>query len=106
MICSILTSPITQMFIGALITGLIAKYYYRRATKDLKKEAAELRRLTDLVIQQIERMEKSDLVRIIRDESGKPIGFKILMINAHDSFHGIDSTSPKISVESESDHGK
>jgi hypothetical protein len=94
------------MVIGCLITILVAKYYYQRATKDLNKEASELRRLTDLVIQQIERVEKSDLGKVIRDESGKVIGFKILEINVHDSLHSTDSTSPKISVESNSEHRK
>jgi hypothetical protein len=91
---SILTSPIFQMIIGALITWLAAKYYYQAATKDLKDESAELRRLIDLIIRQIERMEGSGLVKVIRDESGKPIGLNLFNnIHANLSFEG--STSPQ-----------
>ena len=100
-LCTILNSPIFQILFGAIITWLAAKYYYQKATKDLKKEAADLRGLTDLIIQQIERMEKSDLLKVIRDESGKLIGFKAHMINVHDSVLTAESTSPKVTVSSE-----
>ncbi len=100
-LCTILSSPIFQILIGAIITWVAAKYYYQKASKDLKKEAAELRSLTDLIIQQIERMEKSDLLKVIRDESGKPIGLKVLMIHAQEGVSTAESTSPKVTVSSE-----
>ena len=98
---TILSCPISQILIGAIITCVAAKYYYQKATEDLKKEAAELRRLIDLIIQQIERMEKSNLLKVIRDESGKPIGLEVLMVHAQDSVSTAESTSPKVTVSPE-----
>jgi cellobiose-specific phosphotransferase system component IIA len=98
---TILSCPISQILIGVFITWLWAKHYYQKATNDLKKEAAELRRLIDLIIQQIERMEKSNLLKVIRDESGKPIGLEVLMVHAQDSVSIAESTSPKVTVSSE-----
>ena len=63
---------------GGGITWWAARFYYKKAADDLREagnnlrdEAKEVRRLTNMVLRGLE---SADLVKINRDESNNPIG--------------------------------
>jgi hypothetical protein len=68
-----LMETLISIFIGALVTWAAASYYYRKASKELEKEASELRRLNSLMLLG---MEHAGWIRITRDNSGKILGFE------------------------------
>jgi hypothetical protein len=57
--------------IGAMVTWLVARAYYVRASRDLEKAAADLRRLTAKVLVGLE---EAGLVQLVRNESGEITG--------------------------------
>ena len=60
--------------IGGLVTLLVSTIFYALATRDLKKEAGELRHLSDLLLLG---MEKQGWIRLNWDKTGeKIVGFE------------------------------
>lgn len=57
--------------VGALVTGFVAKYYYERASKDLKTEAAALRKMVNTIGRA---MQSEGLVEFGFDENGELSG--------------------------------
>jgi hypothetical protein len=64
---------ILSIFIGALVTCLVAHRYYKRAADELRQESSELRRLQDLMLSL---MEQQGWATLHRDSSGKIVGVK------------------------------
>lgn len=58
--------------VGALVTWFFSFFYYKRAGDDLKKEAQELHRQTQLILVALE---QGGLIEL-RRENGKIIGFE------------------------------
>jgi hypothetical protein len=58
-------------FFGVFVGLLAARYYYKRASSDLSKEAKELYNLLRMVLTSLE---NAKLVRLNRDKDGKIIG--------------------------------
>jgi hypothetical protein len=58
--------------IGSLVTWWVARYYYKRAGDELRKEASELQRLIAMILTALE---KKGYAKLNRDESGKIRGF-------------------------------
>jgi hypothetical protein len=54
--------------VGALVTWVVARYYYRQAAKDLAEEAAKFRQILDGTV---ESFEQSGWVRLNRDVQGR-----------------------------------
>lgn len=61
------------IIIGGLITWVVSLVYYRKASDDLRKEAAELRRLSAVLARG---MEEEGRPTFARDESGDPTGVR------------------------------
>jgi hypothetical protein len=78
--------------IGAFITGVVSRYYYMRAAKELQQEADELRRLTTLVLRA---MENAGWANLNRDASGRIMG---LVIRASGHLRGTGSLSAHAEV--------
>lgn len=55
-----------------MVTWAVARYYYKRAGDELRKEASELQRLIDMILTALE---KQGYAKLNRDESGKIRGF-------------------------------
>ena len=70
----IIINHLIGLLVGGLITWLVARIYYVRASKDLTREAAELQRLNNLLLRG---MEHAELVELNRDEQNKIVGFVI-----------------------------
>jgi hypothetical protein len=81
---------IVPVLIGAGVAWLGTWLYYKKAGDQLRQEATELRRLTNLVLHGLE---DAGLVELKRDTSGKIIG---LMIRASAKLSGVGSLSAKI----------
>ena len=71
------------VFIGGLITWLVALSYYKKASQDLKKEASELKNLTKIIARGLE---NSGQMKLNKDEKGEIIG---LVINLGTSLNAI-----------------
>jgi hypothetical protein len=57
--------------VGGFVTWLVARAYYEKASKDLRKEAETLRQLNILILRG---MENAGLVKLTRDQAGNPSG--------------------------------
>jgi len=71
-----MVTNVVGVVIGGLITWLVTQWYYRRAAKDLEKEAIELRRLINYMLLGIENM---GWIKLNRDEQGNPCGFVYIL---------------------------
>jgi len=65
-----------SVVLGGLITWLCSKYYYQKASKELRKEAEELRRLNNLMLRG---MELAGWVTLNKDEQGNIKGYKFIL---------------------------
>ena len=59
------------VLVGALVTCLVARCYYVKASNDLRITAEELRHLNEMILSALE---QANLVEINRNENGKPVG--------------------------------
>jgi hypothetical protein len=59
--------------VGGVITFLVARYYYKKASEELSKEANELRRLNNLMLHG---MEYAGWIELQRDKEGNITGFR------------------------------
>jgi hypothetical protein len=68
-------------FVGTLSGWAITHYYARRSSRELRREAESLRRLTILILRGLE---EADLVEFSRDEEGNFVGiaFKRRLLDA------------------------
>ncbi len=68
--------------LGALVTFLVSRHYYQRASQDLQTEAEGLRRQArearEYVNTLISYLESAGQIRVTRDEEGRPIDIKVL----------------------------
>ena len=88
-------STLVGIFIGAIITWLVAWYYYWKAGQELKQEAAELRRLNNLMLLS---MEHASWIKLTRNNSGQILGFEqIVSPKSIDSAAGVGNPTIKAS---------
>jgi hypothetical protein len=85
-------SAFVGVAIGGVITWLVSRHYYKKAGDQLKQEATELRRLTNLVLRGLE---DAGSVRLKRDTSGKVIG---LIVEGSTKPTGVGRASAKAEV--------
>lgn len=88
-------STVLGIFIGGIITWLVAWYYYREAGQELKNEAAELRRLNALMLHG---MEYAGWIKLSRDNSGQILGFEqVIRPKSIESAAGVGNPTVKVS---------
>ena len=83
-----------QVILGGLITILVSKYYYKRASEELKTEAESLHKNTILILRGLK---ENDIIDYTEDEHGNPRG---LIIKMKLSMGGSVSTSATASKKS------
>ena len=84
-----------SVFIGGLITWFVARWYYVKASEDLKKEASELLGLSNITLRALENARICDLSR---DDKGKIVGLS-LTIKVQDTLYVSGKVMPaKLSV--------
>jgi len=83
------------LFVGAAITFLVSRYYYKRASEDLMKKASKLIKKIDLILRA---MEEAGAVEWNKDEQGNIIGIVLKLsgsINIKSDAHGKLTKAPK-----------
>jgi hypothetical protein len=65
---------ILAIIIGGVITLLISRWYYIKASEDLRLESAALRSKVDIVLRALE---EYGIVKLVRDKSGEITGITI-----------------------------
>jgi hypothetical protein len=93
-----LVGTLAGIVAGGLITWLASRHYYLRAGADLSREAAELRRLTELILGALE---VAGLVELDRDPSGVPIGMRIRSAGGGVSYESLTRVSASSPVSTE-----
>jgi hypothetical protein len=83
------------VIIGGTITFLVARYYYQRATKDLKKEATKLRELNTLILRG---MEESGQVKWNKDNEGNIVGL-VINFKATSAEHSVIAEKVEVKVD-------
>ncbi len=63
-------STLVSIAVGGLITFLVTRRYYVRASEDLRQETDNLRRLTIMLLHLTD---QADLIPVKWDEQGKPL---------------------------------
>ena len=63
---------LVSVLIGAGITWLVARHYYKKAGDELKAEAAHLQRTSEMILRWLETEGKN--IKVIRDTGGSPTG--------------------------------
>lgn len=72
-ICANVLPTVIPTLFGGLVTWLAAIYYYKRASRELAREAKELRQLTTIVLGALE---AGGVYQLGRDASGNITGLK------------------------------
>ena len=85
-------TTLISLLVGGVITCYVAKHYYERASRDLRVEAEELRKLNDLILKNLEH---AGLVKLSRDAQGNVTGFQITL-SVHDAVHFEEVAKVKI----------
>jgi hypothetical protein len=70
----VLAHPLVSVLMGAAITWIVARYYYKRAGDELKVEARELKRTSNLILRWLEN--RGENIEVVRDSSGSPTGLR------------------------------
>ncbi len=69
---------IAGIVVGGVITFLVSRYYYQRASEELRAEAERLRqeseRLHDITLRMLQTISGGGQVEVNRDEEGRPTG--------------------------------
>lgn len=89
-------SAFLGVLVGALVTWLVARRYYVKASHDLRTTAEELRHLNEMILSALE--QAHPVVEINRNENGKPVGFVLKLsgtVSAKSDVHGSLSVSQK-----------
>ncbi len=82
---STIASALIGVSVGGIITYLLSRHYYRRATEDLRREAGKLRSETErartYINALISYLEAADAIRVSRDpETGDPLEVQFLRV--------------------------
>jgi hypothetical protein len=79
-------SALLYIFVGIVVGGLVAYYFFRRASKELQAEAETLRRETEdarhYVNALISYLEAAGQIEVVRDEDGRPIQTRIIRLES------------------------
>jgi hypothetical protein len=90
MLAAQIVANLACVFIGGFITWLVAQCYYKKAAKDLEKEAMELGRQINYLLMGMESM---NWLTLNRDAQGNIVGF-VFKINTQGALHTQGITSP------------
>lgn len=75
-LCSPFLLYVYPVLVGGIVTWIVARCYYVKASKELREEAAELARLSNLALTGLE---EGKIIQLKRGEGGKIIGINITL---------------------------
>ena len=82
--------------VGALVTFLVARWYYDRASGDLQRESGELK---DYTVMLINYLDDAGVVEVERDAQGSPVRVRFIKHEVTDSIDVSDSVEPNSQAE-------
>lgn len=86
-------NPIVSVFTGAVVTWLVAWFYYKKAGDELKAEASRLQRTTEIILRWLEA--RGADVSVIRQPDGTPAGLAHT-VSASDTITVTDSSDAEV----------
>ena len=77
-----ITLTLISIAVGGLITFLVTRWYYARASGDLEREAGELK---DYTVMLINYLDDAGVIEVERDAQGNPIRVRVIKREIADS---------------------
>ena len=87
---------VISIAVGGVVTFLLTRWYYERASGDLEREASELR---DYTVTLINYFEDARMIDVERDAHGKPVRVRVIKRAVTDSVGISDSVDNKLTPE-------
>jgi hypothetical protein len=78
--------------VGGLITFLVTRWYYERASGDLEREASELK---DYTVMLINYLDDASVIAVERDAHGDPVRVRVIRHEITDSVGASDGIEAK-----------
>jgi hypothetical protein len=82
--------------VGGLITFLVTRWYYERASADLEREASELK---DYTVMLINYLDDARVIEVERDAHGDPVRVRVIRHEIADSVGVSDSIEAQLTRE-------
>ena len=82
--------------VGGLITFLVTRWYYARASGDLEREAGELK---DYTVMLINYLDDAGVIEVERDAQGNPIRVRVIKREIADSVDVSDNVESRLTRE-------
>jgi hypothetical protein len=89
-------SVLISIAVGALITFLVARWYFDRASGDLEREAGELKDYTVILLNYLD---DAGVIEVERDAQGSPVRVRVIKRELTDSIEVSDSVEPNSHAE-------
>jgi len=87
---------VISIAVGGVTTFLLTRWYYERASGELKREASELR---DYTVTLINYFDDARMIDVERDAHGKPVRVRVIKRAVTDSVGISDSVDNKLTPE-------
>ena len=91
-----ITLTLISIAVGGLITFLVTRWYYARASGDLEREAGELK---DYTVMLINYLDDAGVIEVERDAKGNPIRVRVIKREIADSVDVGDNVEVKLTPE-------
>ncbi len=91
-----ITLTLISIAVGGLITFLVTRWYYARASGDLEREAGELK---DYTVMLINYLDDAGVIEVERDAKGNPIRVRVIKREIADSVDVSDIVEVKLTPE-------
>ena len=79
--------------VGGVVTFLVARWYYERATGNLEREASELK---DYTVMLINYLDDARMIDVERDAHGDPVRVRVIKREASDPVSISDCVEPEL----------
>ncbi len=91
-----IVSTLISIAVGGVITFLVTRWYYERASGDLEREASELKDYTVILINYLD---DAGVIEVERDAHGDPVRVRVVRHEITDSVGASDSIEAKLTRE-------
>ena len=98
MAATVLTTFVS-LFVGGMITWIVSRQYYRKASEDLREEASALREQTNVVLRALQEHSITGNVEYnTNPDTGEPEGI-VIRRTVNDPLGTTDNAQPELSNE-------
>jgi hypothetical protein len=87
---------VISLAVGGVVTFLVTRWYYESTSRDLEREASELR---DYTVTLINYFDDARMIDVERDAHGKPVRVRVIKHAGTDSVGISDSVDNKLTPE-------